>query len=148
MLLFCSVRGCNIIKAFLSKKGEGYIDVCVCTVIVVAFIVIALNLFELVVLKAELDSIADDLIITAVYTGEFGDEFDLLSQELNNDYLDYTVEYGATEYFSGKSVQLGEKMWVIISKETTVKGIGLFRIPITVRVKRSGISEHYWKGEY
>ena len=131
----------------LSKKAEGYVDVCICIVAVVAVLVIALNLFELVTLKAELDSIADELITTAVYTGEFGEDFNDRAQELNNASLSYTVSYGTEDYFSGKTVQLGNKMWVEVSKETAVKGIGIFRIPLTVSVKRSGISEKYWKGD-
>ena len=36
-------------------------------------------------------------------------------------------------------------MWVIVSKETYIKGLGVFKIPTTVSVRRSGLSEKYWK---
>lgn len=54
---------------------------------------------------------------------------------------------GAQEYFntSYKRVQLGDKMEVTVSVETYVRGLGVFKIPITVTSHRSGISEKYWK---
>ena len=42
-------------------------------------------------------------------------------------------------------VQLGDRMWVEIWVDTSVKGLGIFEIPVTVKVKRFGISEAYWK---
>ena len=32
-----------------------------------------------------------------------------------------------------------------VSKETYIKGLGVFKIPITISVRRSGLSERYWK---
>ena len=63
------------------------------------------------------------------------------------EYYYYDIDYGADEYFNStyQRVQLGEKMWVTISKHTYVKGLGVFKIPVTVSVTRSGLSEKYWK---
>lgn len=36
-------------------------------------------------------------------------------------------------------------MEVTVSVETYVRGLGVFKIPITVTSHRSGISEKYWK---
>lgn len=41
--------------------------------------------------------------------------------------------------------QLGDSMWVEVSAGMDVKGAGAFKIPITVSVKRFGISERYSK---
>ncbi len=133
-------------KIFSSKKGEGYVDICIATLIFVMLTVIALNIFSFITLKAEMDTIADNLIVMATHTGRFGDEFTDVDMDMLDDYFYYDIDYGADEYFtSGDKVQLGDKMWVEISVDTSVKGLGIFEIPITLKVKRSGISEVYWR---
>ena len=133
-------------KIFSSKKGEGYVDVCIATVIFVMLAVIGLNIFSFITLKADMDQIADELIVVATHSGRFGDEFNEMDNALIDDYFFYEIEWGADEYFDDdEKVQLGNKMWVGISVDTSVKGLGVFEIPVTVKVKRSGISEVYWK---
>lgn len=129
-----------------SKKAEGYIDVCITTVIFVMLTVIALNIFSFVTLKTEMDQIVDDLIVVATHTGGFGNEFNELDNALLDEYFPYDIDKGAEQYFeSNEKVQLGDRMWVEISVDTAVKGLGGFEIPVTLKVKRSGISEVYWK---
>ena len=133
-------------KIFSSKKGEGYVDICIATVIFVMLAVIGLNIFSFITLKADMDQIADELIVVATHSGRFGDEFNEMDNALINDYFFYEIEWGADEYFEDdEKVQLGDKMWVGISVDTSVKGLGVFEIPVTLRVKRSGISEVYWR---
>lgn len=133
-------------KIFSSKRGEGYVDICITTVIFAMLTVVALNIFSFITLKAEMDQIADELIVMATHTGEFGDEFYTRDSQLINEYFVYNIDYGADKYFSSSgSVQLGDRMWVEISVDTEVKGLGVFKIPITLSVRRSGISEVYWK---
>jgi len=133
-------------KLFSSKKGEGYVDICIATVIFVMLTVIALNIFSFITLKNDMDQIADNLIVVATHSGEFGDEFLNTDSDMINDYFPYEIEYDAESYTGiDNRVQLGDKMWVEISVDTTVKGLGIFEIPVTLRVKRSGISEMYWK---
>ena len=133
-------------KIFSSKKGEGYVDVCIATVIFVMLAVIGLNIFSFITLKADMDQIADELIVVATHSGRFGDEFNEMDNALIDDYFFYEIEWGADEYFEDdEKVQLGDKMWVGISVDTSVKGLGVFEIPVTLRVKRSGISEVYWR---
>ena len=133
-------------KIFSSKKGEGYVDICIATVIFVMLAVIGLNIFSFITLKADMDQIADELIVVATHSGRFGDEFNEMDNTLINDYFFYEIEWGADEYFEDdEKVQLGDKMWVGISVDTSVKGLGVFEIPVTLRVKRSGISEVYWR---
>ena len=133
-------------KIFSSKKGEGYVDVCIATVVFVFFTVIALNIFSFITLKTEMDQIADTLIITATHEGGFQEDFYDMDNRLQEHYFVYNMNCGADNFFDGgDNVQLGEKMWVEISLETSVKGLGIFEIPVTVKVRRSGISEVYWK---
>ena len=62
-------------KILSSRKGEGYIDMCVGVVVFVMILVIAINIFSFITLKVEMDQIAEDLIESATYSGEFNDDF-------------------------------------------------------------------------
>jgi hypothetical protein len=59
----------------------------------------------------------------------------------------YDLECDADEYFNVdyRRVQLGTRMSVTVSYDTYIKGLGIFKIPITVTVTKSGLSERYWK---
>lgn len=130
-----------------SRNGEGYVDMCVGVVVFVMVLVVAINLFSFIALRVEMDQIADELIEAATYSGCFDEEFDDRDGELLDDYYYYDIDYGAEEYFNTTyhRVQLGDTMWVQVSKETYIKGLGALKIPVTVTVKRSGVSERYWK---
>ena len=134
-------------KILSSRKGEGYIDMCVGVVVFVMILVIAINIFSFITLKVEMDQIAEDLIESATYSGEFDTDFWNADMYNLDEYYYYDIEYGADEYFNigYRRVQLGTRMWVTISKDTYVKGLGIFKIPVTVSVTRSGLSERYWK---
>ena len=130
-----------------NKNGEGYVDMCVGVVVFVMVLVVAINLFSFVSLRVEMDQIADELIEAATYSGCFANDFQDRDFELLDDYYYYDIDYGAEKYFNTTyhRVQLGDTMWVQVSKETYIRGLGVLKIPVTVTVKRSGISERYWK---
>jgi len=134
-------------RIFRSKKGEGYIDVVIGILVLMAVLVVTLNIFEFMTLKEDLDEISGQLIETATFNGCFDAAFDERAEDLQNRFFQFDVETGAQEYFntSYKRVQLGDKMEVTVSVETYVRGLGVFKIPITVTSYRSGISEKYWK---
>ena len=129
------------------KKGEGYVDVCVGVIVFVMVIVIAINIFSFITLRIEMDQIADELLDAATYSGCFGADFSDRNDELKDEYYEYDVVCGADEYFNStyRRVQLGHTMSVTVSVETTVKGLGVFEIPVTLTVTRSGLSQKYWK---
>ncbi len=133
-------------KLLHSKKGDGYVDLCVGVLVFVMMLIIALNIFEFVTLRVEMDQIADELIETATYDGCFGERFTETDMNMLDDYYYYDLDYGADEYFNStyQRVQLGDRMWVKVSVDTNIKGIGI-KIPITLSVKKSGLSEKYWK---
>lgn len=134
-------------RIFRSQKGEGYIDVVIGILALMAVLVVTLNIFEFMTLKEELDEISWQLIETATFNGCFDAAFEERADYLQNRFFQFDVETDAQEYFntSYKRVQLGDKMEVTVSVETYVRGLGVFKIPITVTSHRSGISEKYWK---
>lgn len=134
-------------RFFRSQKGEGYIDVVIGILALMSVLVVTLNIFEFMTLKEDLDEISGQLIETATFNGCFDTAFDERAEDLQNRFFQFDVETDAQEYFntSYKRVQLGDKMEVTVSVETYVRGLGVFKIPITVTSHRSGISEKYWK---
>ena len=136
-----------MLKKLKNKQGEGYIDMCVGVVVFVMVLVIAINIFSFITLRIELDQIADELIEEATYRGAFDGEFSMRDDALMDQFFYYDIETGADKYFntSLRRVQLGDPMWVKVSVDTYIKGLGVFKIPVTVTVKKSGLSERYWK---
>ena len=130
-----------------SKRGEGYIDTAISVVVFVMILVVAINIFSFIALKQEMDQIAEELIEAATYAGSFEGEFWNRDSELLNQYYYYGISTSAEKYFNSGygRVQLGDTMTVKIDVTTHLKGLGIFKIPVTVSVTRSGISEKYWK---
>ena len=134
-------------KLWKSKRGEGYVDMCVGVIVFVMILVIAINIFSFITLRIEMDQIADELIEAATYSGCFGDDFWACDENMMDEYFYYDSDFGADSYFNStyERVQLGNKMWVEISVDTYIKGLGAFKIPVTLTVRRSGLSQKYWK---
>ena len=134
-------------KHLKNKSGEGYVDLCVGVVVFVMLLVIAINIFSFITLRIELGQIADELLEVATFNGSFGDEFWARDDDLLDEYFYYDIDYDAEEYFNSayERVQLGKVMSVTVTVHTNVKGLGVFKIPVTLNVTRSGISQKYWK---
>ena len=130
-----------------NRRGEGYVDMCVGVIVFVMILVIAINIFSFITLRVEMDQIADELIDSATYNDSFGTAFEERNAELKNQYYDYSVTYSADKYFNSplKRVQLGNTMYVTVTVQTDIKGLGVFKIPVTLSVTRSGLSQRYWK---
>lgn len=134
-------------KLMRSRRGEGYIDTAVSVIVFVMILVVAINIFSFITLKQEMDQIAEELIEEATYSGCFGTEFWNRDSELLGQYYYYGIYTSAEKYYNSayRRVQLGDTMTVTIDVYTYLKGLGIFKIPVTVSVTRSGISEKYWK---
>lgn len=134
-------------KMMKSKRGEGYVDICVGVIVFVMILVIAINIFSFITLRIELDRIADEILDASTYSGAFGNDSQDAYERMLDEYYDFDLELDADEYYNTayKRVQLGHAMYVTVSVDTYIKGLGVFRIPVTVSVTRSGLSQKYWK---
>lgn len=136
------------IKSILkSKRGDGYIDVVVSVLVSMMLIVLALNVFSFLTVKQDMDYFAKEMIYSASAYGK-------TIGEVNTRYNELVAETGLnptitwqTTYFnaSAKTVQLGNTITVTLTYSTYVKGFGVFKIPITLTAKHSGLSQKYWK---
>ena len=135
-------------KKLLSRKGEGYIDICVGIIVLLSVLVLTLNTYSFLTLKQDMDEITEQLIDVATSSGCFGEEFNDRAAALKGQFFDFDVTVSADSWYNAsyKRVQLGKTMKVTISVQTKLIGVGVVEIPITATSTRSGLSQHYGKG--
>ena len=130
------------------RRGEGYIDVVVGVLVSMMMIVLALNVFTFLTLKQDMDHYAKEMIKTATVTGR------TTGTEINNRKNELTAETGisptiawSASYFNASQqvVQLSDTITVTLTMNTTVRGMGVISVPVTLTAKHSGISQKYWK---
>lgn len=130
-----------------SRRGEGYIDVCVlvlCAMLVIALTVQVLPAF---IAKQQLDTFATELVREAEIAGRIGPETDRREQALREQALrEQTGLDPEIEWSDTGRIQLNEEVTVTLTHEIDLglfAGFGSF--PITLRADATGKSEVYWK---
>lgn len=129
-------------RILTSRRGEGYIDVCIlvlCAMLVIAF---AVKLLPIFIAKQQLDTFATELVREAEIAGRIGTETDRRAQALRAQTgLDPDIQWSGTGH-----IQLNGEITVILTYETDLGLFGGFgSFPITLRADASGKSEVYWK---
>ncbi len=139
----------KIICRLRDRRGETYIQTAVGVLAAMFAVVIALNVFELLTLKQDLDYMAKETCEACCSYGQTGGEAEERLAELGEKTgLSPAVSYGGTGFFDGTGkVQYGERINVSLTYATYVKGLGVFRIPVTLTSSCSGLSRRYWKEE-
>ena len=135
-------------KLLKNKRGENYIDTVVGVVAAMMVIVVALNIFSFLTLKQDLDYYAKEMVEVCCSYGKTCDEVQDRDEELSAELgLDPDLSFNGTEYFNvtKRTVQYGEVIVVELTYRTYVRGLGVFRIPVTLTAKHSGLSRRYWK---
>ena len=135
-------------KLLSNKRGENYIDTVVGVVAAMMVIVVALNIFSFLTLKQDLDYYAKEMVEVCCSYGKTCDEVQDRDEELSAELgLDPDLSFDGTEYFNAtkRTVQYGEVIVVELTYRTYVRGLGVFRIPVTLTAKHSGLSRKYWK---
>lgn len=125
-----------------SRRGEGYIDVCVLVLCAVLVIALAVQVLPAFIAKQQLDIFATELVREAEIAGRVGPETDRREQALREHTgLDPEIEWSDT----GR-IQLNEEVTVTLTYEIDLglfAGFGSF--PITLQADAAGKSEVYWK---
>lgn len=138
----------KLLKPIKATKAEGYIDAVVGVIAAMMVIVLALNIFSFLTLKQDMDHFAKELIDKATTYGRTNEQaterYNELCDELG---ISPSVSYSGTSYYnsSTEKVQLGETIRVTLTYKTYVKGLGVFKIPVTLNARFSGLSQKYWK---
>lgn len=129
-------------KTLKSRRGEGYIDVCVLVLCAMLVIALAVTVFPVYIAKQQLDIFATELVREAEITGRVGAETTRREQALREQTgLDPQITWSR----SGR-IQLNQEVTVTLTYRTNIGlwgGFGSF--PITLRADAAGKSEVYWK---
>ena len=131
-----------MLKALKSKRGEGYIDVCVLVLCAMLVIALAVRVFPVFIAKQQLDTFATELCREAEIAGRVGTETSRREQLLREKTgINPTVSWST----SGR-IQLNEEFTVTVTLQTNIGLFGGFgSFPITLRAEADGKSEVYWK---
>lgn len=131
-----------MLKALKSKRGEGYIDVCVLVLCAMLVIALAVRVFPVFIAKQQLDTFATELCREAEIAGRVGTETNRREQLLREKTgINPTVSWSRT----GR-IQLNEEFTVTVTLQTNIGLFGGFgSFPITLRAEAGGKSEVYWK---
>ena len=125
-----------------SRRGEGYIDVCVLVLCAMLVIALAVQVLPAFIAKQQLDIFATELVREAEIACRVGPETDRREQALREHTgLDPEIEWSDT----GR-IQLNEEVTVTLTYEIDLglfAGFGSF--PITLQADAAGKSEVYWK---
>ena len=131
-----------LFKTLKSRRGEGYIDVCVLVLCAMLVIALAVTVFPVYIAKQQIDTFAVELVREAEIAGRVGTETSRREQALREQIgLDPQVSWSR----SGR-IQLNQEVTVTVTYRTNIGlwgGFGSF--PITLRSDASGKSEVYWK---
>lgn len=137
-----------MIKKILNKRGDSYIETAIAVVAAMMVIVVALNIFSFLTLKQDLDYYAKEMMDTATIYGRTSEEVAERHSELCEELgIIPSYDFSKSDYFNGtkQTIQLGETVRLSVFYVTNVKGLGVFKIPVTLWVYESGLSEKYWK---
>ena len=124
-----------------SRRGEGYMDVCVLVLCAMLMIALAVQVLPAFIAKQQLDTFATELVREAEITGRVGSETDRREQALREQTgLDPAVQWSDT----GR-IQLNEEVTVTLTMDVDIGFGGLGSFPIELTAQASGRSEVYWK---
>ncbi len=132
----------KILRKFVNKSGEGYIDTVVLVLCAMLVIALAVRVYPIYVVKLQLDNFADELVREAEMAGRVGSETSDREHVLN----EKTGLYPAVSWSRTGNIQLNEEVTVTLMLE---RDIGLFgglgSFPIQLKAAASGKSEVYHK---
>ena len=124
-----------------SRRGEGYIDVCVLVLCAMLVIALAVQVLPAFIAKQQLDIFATELVREAEIAGRVGPETDRREQALREHTgLDPEIEWSDT----GR-IQLNEEVTVTLTMDVDIGFGGLGSFPIELTAQASGRSGVYWK---
>ena len=134
-------------KLLRNNRGSGYIDVVIMILCSMLVLVLALNTFTFLAQKQSLDYYAREMLTIAVVNGTTANS-DIVERQIKltgETGLNPDIDYSESEASYDGKVQYGDIITVKLTYSTTFKGFGIFDIPISLTVQKSGISQKHWK---
>ncbi len=132
------------------EKGSAeYLTTVITSFVVMLFILLALNVFSLFLIRHDLGEFASAAVTEAAAAGRTDtvcDRMTELSASLGLDSRSTEYSFDGSDYIPGtEKVQLGDTIRLTVTCRTESVGSGIFSIPVSITVRTSAASERWWK---
>jgi len=125
-----------------SRRGEGYLDVCVLILCAMLVVALAVRVFPLFIAKNKLDTFATELVREAEITGRVGSETTRRELVL----CENTGLHPDISWSKQGRIQLNEEITVTLTLEMNIGLFGNFgSFPVRLESRATGKSEVYHK---
>ncbi len=128
-------------KLLCSKRGEGYIDVCIIVLVVIMILALFTAAAPVMTAKMQLDNFADELVREAEISGRIGAETTARARVLS----EKTGLSPKIEWSRNGKIPLNQEFTVTLTVTLDIGFGGFGSFPVTLTSKASGKSEVYWK---
>ncbi len=128
-------------KLLRSKRGEGYIDVCIIVMVVIMILALFTAAAPVMTAKMQLDNFADELVREAEISGRIGAETTSRARVLS----EKTGLSPKIEWSRNGKIPLNQEFTVTLTVTLDIGFGGFGSFPVTLTSKASGKSEVYWK---
>jgi hypothetical protein len=128
-------------KLLRSKRGEGYIDVCIIVLVVIMILALFNAAAPVMTVKMQLDNFADELVREAEISGRIGAETTARARVLS----EKTGLSPKIEWSRNGKIPLNQEFTVTLTVTLDIGFGGFGSFPVTLTSKASGKSEVYWK---
>ena len=128
-------------KLLRSKRGEGYIDVCIIVLVVIMMLALFTAAAPVMTAKMQLDNSADELVSEAEISGRIGAETTARARVLS----EKTGLSPKIEWSRNGKIPLNQEFTVTLTVTLDIGFGGFGSFPVTLTSKASGKSEVYWK---
>ena len=128
-------------KLLRSKRGEGYIDVCIIVLAVIMILALFTAAAPVMTAKMQLDNFADELVREAEISGRIGAETTSRARVLS----EKTGLSPKIEWSRNGKIPLNQEFTVTLTVTLDIGFGGFGSFPVTLTSKASGKSEVYWK---
>ena len=128
-------------KLLRSKRGEGYIDVCIIVLVGIMMLALFTAAAPVMTAKMQLDNSADELVREAEISGRIGAETTARARVLS----EKTGLSPKIEWSRNGKIPLNQEFTVTLTVTLDIGFGGFGSFPVTLTSKASGKSEVYWK---
>lgn len=128
-------------KLLRSKRGEGFIDVCIIVMVVIMILALFTAAAPVMTAKMQLDNFADELVREAEIAGRIGAETTSRARALS----EKTGISPKIEWSRNGKIPLNQEFTVTLTVTLDIGFGGFGSFPVTLTSKASGKSEVYWK---
>lgn len=128
-------------KLLRSKRGEGYIDVCIIVLVVIMILALFNAAAPVMTVKMQLDNFADELVREAEISGRIGAETTARARVLS----EKTGLSPKIEWSRNGKIPLNQEFTVTLTVTLDIGFGGFGSFPVTLTSKASGKSEVYLK---